>query len=473
MATKSWRGGAPATKRRYIVTAALVWAANDKARITSGNKTLEVNVGAAATTADVILELIASVMATDYENPALPSGYTRNFGGRELAEFRDFIAEEHPTDPTKMYITAINAGEDFTITASEVTAGSGTLVATVDTAGTGPYHADDNDNWVPSLPVNGDEIRFDYGNVPCLYRLDHFRDNAITHGWTRTTDYTGQIGLPPVRASNNGLGGYPEYRNQWWETLELAAGSPIRFEKGNQLNQGQTIGDTYLNLDGQEHQISVNGSSGQRIYFTGGAAASFHELDVNDAYVEAEPPWATAPANRFAVNGVGVGRQGGALESTRLILNNTVIPKPSSEVLQLSGSLRTYGTPDVISRLFGGIFEAAAVSASVWGGFDINRGATLKLLTVEAFSVAGTPALISGDIRLFAGGTLDVREATRPFLMDGGEITVSAGATIYDPTGRLVWNVADNYLALDKCTLNDITLLLPANRRIDGSVEVA
>jgi len=102
----------------------------------------------------------------------------------------------------------------MTADGSSLTGGSGeTLNVTTEVASAGPNHWDTALNWLPEgVPENGDDVRFELGNVNCLYGLNQ---SAVTLDSLHVSmRYSGQIGLPRLN------GDYLEYR-----PTELAIGA--------------------------------------------------------------------------------------------------------------------------------------------------------------------------------------------------------------------------------------------------------
>lgn len=105
-----------------------------------------------------------------------------------------------------------NVGQMTATSSLTGTAAANVTVATT-TSSAGPNHWDTADNWLPvGVPTTGDAVRFEIGNVDCLYGLDQtgvtLASLWVSMGWT------GQLGLPRVNQS-----GYLEYR-----TRELTCG---------------------------------------------------------------------------------------------------------------------------------------------------------------------------------------------------------------------------------------------------------
>lgn len=92
---------------------------------------------------------------------------------------------------------------------SSLTGTSGqSLSISTTTASTGPNNWDNAANWSPSgVPASSDNVRFEIGNVDCLYGLDQ---SAVTLASLHIAmSYTGRIGLKRVNDS-----GYLEYRTR-------------------------------------------------------------------------------------------------------------------------------------------------------------------------------------------------------------------------------------------------------------------
>jgi hypothetical protein len=131
-------------------------------------------------------------------------------------------------DPADVTVTG-SAGGPWTVTftgqyagvnvpnmtaTSSLTGSSGqSLTVTNTTASTGPNNWDNPANWSPiGVPVSGDDVRFEIGNVDCLYGLTQ---TGITLASLHLAmSWTGKLGLRKVNEA-----GYLEYR-----TRELTCG---------------------------------------------------------------------------------------------------------------------------------------------------------------------------------------------------------------------------------------------------------
>ena len=136
MATIKWQGTAPAVAQVDTITVADTWATGDTASITIGDATLTLTVGTDDTTAQVataIKEMINGDTQTG------TGDHTFSDTGDNRGEFEDITAT---VDGSVVSCTADNAGEPFTMTATEVTAGDGTATRAASTASSGPNHWD-------------------------------------------------------------------------------------------------------------------------------------------------------------------------------------------------------------------------------------------------------------------------------------------------------------------------------------------
>ena len=224
MTTRYWLGAATPIAQITTITIGGTWATSDTITITSGNgNDLIATVGSSTGTTD-IAALLAAAFNASSATDSLVNDETRNLGGQQIAEFTDITAE---FSGTTVVLTAATAGVPFTVAVSKSSA-SGTVSASETTSATGPNFADNADNWSgATLPVDGDEIVFDSGNVDVLYGLDL---SAVTPAAiVRTMNYTGRIGLAganetdPSNPTPSTAGGFFN-----WATPAMQPTPPLR-----------------------------------------------------------------------------------------------------------------------------------------------------------------------------------------------------------------------------------------------------
>lgn len=257
MATKHWIGAAANISQITTITIGGTWATSDTVTLTSGNgNDLVTTVGALTATTDVAALLAAAFNASSTTD-SLIGDETRNLGGQQVAEFTDISAE---ASGSTVVLTAQTAGLPFTVSVSKSSA-SGTVSASETTSATGANFADNADNWSGnSLPVDGDEIVFDAGNIDLLFGLNL---SAITPAAiVRTMNYTGRIGLPAtneIDPSNP----YPEYRSRYLQLGNAGDSTNTAITIGS----GEGAGSGRMYLDTGSGQVTIN------VYNTGPAEA--------------------------------------------------------------------------------------------------------------------------------------------------------------------------------------------------------
>lgn len=425
MSVVRWIGGAPATKRVMTITVANTWAAADTAKITVGIQDLTIIVS--SSTLSVVAQQIAAAINASSRTESLIDTETRNVGGQEIAEFREFTAL---ASGATVIITANTAGVYFNVTVSETTAGSGTLSIATTTAGTGPNHADNADNYEGgALPANGDTRMFDTGGNSCLYALDYFRTNTIELHDIITGDFTGQIGLPAYNAQ----GGYDEYRTRGLQLYGGGNDHDVTIRDGSTGAFG-SAGNIYLDAVGQSLRkldiLAGRGvvSTGPTIAISGGSWTTVNALK---GYVDLEPDdFNVSGGSGILVSGaINVGTSEGQ-EGDAIVRIGSLARLCESGSLNIrnSGLVVTYAntkvSSDVITTtLYGGTMQIE--SAGAQDTFVLHAG------TLKHNAGGGTTA----SITLYGSSVLD---------MDGGTdaqtvtaLAIAATATVRGGGGRL------------------------------------
>lgn len=452
MANVRWVGGAPAVKQLTTITIANTWATNDTVSVTIANKTLTVTIGSAFTTADVAAALAAAINAAD-ATTGLVGNETRNFGGGEIPEFADVVADAWVSGSV-VYVRSAVAGTPFTMTASESTAGTGTATAATPTAATGPNHADNPDNYAGgALPATNDTLFFDQGEVDCLHGLGYFRTNTIELALVFSNDWTGRLGLPAVNEA-----GYPEYRQRYFyahgtKTTRLVAGS-----QGN-INGGAI----HLDFQACNHTINIeaarNANLSEPSLFIAGSDGSGLPTTIKAGNVSIEPE-DSGTSTPFDIAGLYCGVIGASNADLVVTVGRRVTSGASTTIILNSGTLTFNGlsiTATSAIEIHGGTVVAiGATELSQFPDFNIRNGGTLK-------PIYGAEC---GAVEVFSGGTLDCRETLFAFATSNGA-TAHPGATVRDPGGNFLFCAATALLTLPGGRLNDITHELPANRIVD------
>lgn len=206
MATRRWLGTAADIAQVSTITIGGTWAGSDTVSLTINNVSLVITIGTLTTTAQVattIKQAFNGETLTDTTASVSPSG-----GAADIPEFLNITATVSASVVT---LTADVAGRPFTLATTE-TSVSGTAVDATSTAATGKNFFSDQDNWSGNaVPIDNDDIVFDSGSVDCKYGLTPAIQPA---SFTRTSGYTGNIGLPEVNRDNTGSP-YSEYRTKY------------------------------------------------------------------------------------------------------------------------------------------------------------------------------------------------------------------------------------------------------------------
>lgn len=436
MATKRWLGGAPARKQVTTITMGGTWLAAETLTVTCGNQDLILTVGSTVTTTQIATELAKLLAATSVSGAALGTGYDGNYGGQEILQFQDFVATSNSNVVT---LTGATAGLPFTVTASE-TSTSGTVSVSTTTAATGPNHADNADNWSGgTLPANGDTMLFDTGAVAVKYGLTYFRTNTLSCPLTHTTDYTGQIGLPDENPA-----GYPEYREKRLQILDAGGANICKFVAGN--TSASNVGTVRLDFASQTadyilvaaNAMPNNSTPSLEIY-----GGTFSTLDFRSGNVKLGDPSASSSA--VGTDLLSVGGGGGDVKvSVEQSLATT------EKIVQYGG---TFVARSGISYSGGG-----TAAWTVYGGTARVAGSGVRDLIMHGGSVY--PGHAAPDDAKVYGGTLDLTDC---FLTFGSKkVYLGKGAAYRDPND--IEPTAEIYFVA--CTPSDVTLQLPANKKI-------
>lgn len=391
MATRRWLGGAAPVTQIETITVANTWATGDTGTVTVNGQDLTVTVGTDDATTDVAAALAAAINAANATD-SLVNDESRNRGGQEIPEFTDFTAE---ASGSTVVLTGTYPGKPFTVSVGETTAGSGTLATTTTVAATGPNHFDNADNWSgATLPADGDTIQFDDGAVDCLYGLTHLRTNTKAVHFVRTTDYTGQIGLPTV----NDDGGYPEYRTRFLQLYDAAGAKDVTFVTGA---GGGTGGVT--RLDGASQTVNsltvldagtVN-SSQPSVEYAGG---TLDALIVRRGYVAIDPEQASMAGT--TISALTIGAPSLQDSETLVVLGDAVIYSASTAFNVASGQVVAWSS----------LTNATPITVTVFGGTLEAKGPNLNTVTVRGgtFIWSGSGTFSGSTLSVYTGATLDL-----------------------------------------------------------------
>jgi hypothetical protein len=250
MATRTWLGNAINFFDVWTVTFADTWATADTVTMTIGGNSLVVTVGAADTaTTDLAQALADAINAAAALDGTGTTDATSNIGGQQINEFTEIVAVAAGSVVT---ITARTAGKPVTIAIAADTDGDGTATEANASPATGRHFFNNADNWSgAAVPVDGDDLVFDRGNVDLLYALS--QGGITPASVTFTSGYSGNVGLPPTNVDTSGKP-YAEYRPR---NLTLCDSADAQTTVVN-IGQGEGPGSRRLNLDFNTGQVSGN-----------------------------------------------------------------------------------------------------------------------------------------------------------------------------------------------------------------------
>lgn len=275
MATRRWLGIAADKKNVVTITISGTWATSDTITITINNVDFVVTIGTLVTTAQVATTLKQAFNGETLTDTSASFTPNLSSGAQAIGMFAEITASVSSSVVT---FTANTAGIPFTMTSSE-TAGSGSISQSTTVAASGRWFFSDQDNWSGNtVPVDGDDIVFDSGDVDVRYGLSA----AIQPGSvTITRGYTGKIGLPDINlgptGSSNDLKFY-EYRTRRLTFDDNT--STCTYTIGQREGQGSGM----IRIDAGAGRSTVNvWSTGQNRYDQGLPAFEFAGTHASNA----------------------------------------------------------------------------------------------------------------------------------------------------------------------------------------------
>lgn len=376
MATIRWVGKAKTTAQVVTVTPGGT-IASETFTLTIGAKTVSVTATGVEDAEDIATSLVTAWNASTEP------------------EFEEITAADTTGDLT---LTADTAGRAFAVTADAT--GSATLGTSTTTANSGPNDLNVAANYdTGNLPVNGDDLIFEDGDVDVLWNLGAL--SAVTlASLRRKKTYTGTIGLPDT----NEDGDYPEYRE-----THLTIGSTLVFDE---QGPSPSTRQTRLDVGSAQTTMRVIGEAGaadegEEATEVLGTHAS-NAVTVNNGSLALAPKYGDASTfATVAANGGSVRIGEGCTITTIDVRGTTLNCYSTATTLNLRGdSQASFGT------------AAALTNANIYGGRLDWRS-------------SGSP----GTVEVFADGVVSFEEAT-----DGVSVTkgvLHPGASWLDPGARV------------------------------------
>lgn len=239
MANSRFLARALNTKHADSVTIANTWGQGDTITLTINTRPFVVTIGTLVTTdqvATTLKQAFNGETLTDTAASCYPAIADR--GAQGIAEFSELVATVTASVVT---LTGRTAGVPHTITASEVTAGTGTATLASVTAASGQGFYDNANNWTEgSVPGASDAVYLDGESASIKYGLGNA--GATLTSLMIAASYTGEIGLPKRNAI-----GYSEYRADY-----LAADCSL-----TRIGYGEGSGSGRIKLDNGSVQTAL------------------------------------------------------------------------------------------------------------------------------------------------------------------------------------------------------------------------
>jgi hypothetical protein len=408
MATRRWRGDAPKTAQVNTLTVGGTAADTQVYSVTINGKTVSYTAGSADTNSTIASALKSALAAS------------------VIPEFAEVVWSVSTSVITG---TAKSAGKPFSNTSAAT--GSGTLVTATTIANSGPNVVSLAANWEGNaVPVDGDEVVFDFGTSDALYDLDQ---SAVTPASILVdAGYRGRIGLAETNA-DDAAATYAEYR-----------------EKYLRLGNSGDAGIVTVTIRGGAGRIKIDTGSAQAIWNVNDTAQSL------ESHVPAALLKGTHAAN---VLNVAKGDVGVALFAGE-----------SSSLVAVKVGYKTNRAGDSRVRLGSGVGLANAAIVQTGGALDLNS-ATTGAATITQFD--GTLSINAGaqrglsvrggqciynSIGALEGGTVVSGDGHLDFSQDLRAKSVADPIDLYGPGARLSdpnQVVAALVVDLDETALSD------------------
>lgn len=433
MATKIWRGDAPAVAQVDTLTVGGTIEADDVFNMTINGKTLSV-VGGSTTAATV-----ATNIATAWN--ALSAAV--------YPEFAEITAAA--TSGGALTLTADTAGKPFTVTVETTETGGGaadsqTFGRSATTANSGPNCADVSANWSGGTPVDGDDVVIDESSSSLLYGLDlsTVTPASITIG----PKFTGEIGLPVVN-EDNANGNYYEYRDTYLTFCDAGdtTNTAIAIDTVSRLIKLSTNDGQATIVVSETGQPLANGD--RSLYWKGSHTSNSLTVSKGNVGVAALPGETAAlaalnvgyqqsvqgDANVLCGSGVSFGssaaikQSGGNLELNSATTSSATITQTNGTLIVQSGGqvgLSVLGGKCVYNST-GTLGGAPVVSGD--GHLDFSQDLRVKTVT-NPIEVYGKSAKVSDPHKVVSSLVLDLNQTENTAnLIIGSNIRITRGAT--------------------------------------------
>lgn len=412
--------------QRDTLTVAGVWAGGDTATVAINEKELTLTVGTLVTTAQVANSIAEMINGTAFTDTTATATET----GDEVGEFQEV---EATVSGSVVSVTSRTKGRPFTLTASESTAGTGTVTQATATAASSVNHWDSVDNWGGSaIPADSDVIYLDFSDTSLLYGLGQ---SAIEPAAMYVSQsFTGQIGLPEV----NEDGGYTEYRQTYLEigpaALQIGAGEGNGSGRIKINTTTDPVAITVLNTGSSSAEVPAFLWKGDEATNT----LTMRSGSVGVAVFGGE----TATLAAFTVDGGELTLGAGVTLSGALVVNGGVVriaSKVDGSLTTRSGATVTIeGTADVDQLTIRGGTVVLNTNGTLGGNtvisedgvLDLSRDSRALAGVTNRIDLYGTECRVLDPYNRLGATTFDLNQGAQlSQIVSGSNVSWTRGAT--------------------------------------------
>lgn len=388
MAVRRWIGAARQVTQIVDLAPAGGWAGANTITLTIDGIDCVLTIGSLTSTSQVATSLYQAFMGIALTDTTATCTPTIAEGGfKSVPQFAGITASNDTAGTCRL--TANATGIPFTISIDETAAGS---ITRTDTAvATGKWFWDNPDNWSgDTVPVTGDTVIFDSGNIDCRYNLVTGIQPAF---YIQTMGYTGKIGLDETNTDLSGYS-YPEYRTRHL-TFTTSATGVYTFGQGTGPGSGRTridLGTGTSTIVVYQTGARSNSAMPALTLIANNAANdyTFEDGDVGLSWLAGET---TAGASLRVGTDTGgrpqvyVGSDCGTITTGRMNSGDMTIFTSITTFTQVGGNVNWLAGAPATLNLWGGTMDwrsvtTIATAVSVGSGAKFDRTVDTRVFTI-------------------------------------------------------------------------------------------
>lgn len=450
-ATREWVAQAGDMPQIDSITVAGTWAAGDTGSITIGNSTLTVTCGSDTTTTSVIATVIKEAINATTIDSNLVGAEQRTAAGQLLGEFRDVVASIDTGNSSRVLVRSKVAGvpfydvadvaAPFTLSASETTAGSGTLTAASVQVATGKNWWNKATNWSGGVvPANGDTIVVANSSVPIMYGMPKTADLLAPAALDIDQSFTGRLGLPIYNAI-----GYAEYRER---TPDLRDDGTNSNTLTIRIGRGAGLGSPLINL--KSTMVHANSTAFYHVYNTGKPQGTDYALTIdyngNNTGADVNISGGSVHLKSVEVNDITINK---SADQATVLFDNVSVIGGGGDVTINGGDVTYRSAANLTLVVYDGTIQfVGAVPATLY-----LYGGTAKVLNANSGTIT---TLLVG-----AKGRFDLSRCTTPITISTCDLF--RGAALADPVAKGTYSAG---IDLNRCDVNDVEIQVGTHRRL-------